>query len=111
MLEQDSIEKIIEPAQEPEGLTALKQSIEANTDAAMICESKEYNPNFFSVIFANKKFYETFQLDEFKLMGKNYDFLFADLDLDYYSENQLEYVRLIKAVKAFDPCSIILMLG
>ena len=111
MLEQDSIEKIIEPAQEPEALTALKQSVEANPDAAIICESKEHNPNFFSVIFANKKFYETFELDEFELMGKNYDFLFADLDLDYSSEDQLEYVRLIKAVKAFDPCSIILMLS
>jgi signal transduction histidine kinase len=109
MLEQDSIEKIIEPAQEQEALTALKQSVEANPDAAIICESKEHNPNFFSVIFANKKFYETFELDEFELMGKNYDFLFADLD--YSSEDQLEYVRLIKAVKAFDPCSIILMLS
>jgi signal transduction histidine kinase len=111
MLEQDLIEKIIEPAQEPEALTALKQSVEASLDAAMICESKKHNPNFFSVIFANKKFYETFELDEFELMGKNYDFLFADLDLDYYSEDQLEYVRLIKAVKAFDSCSIILMLS
>jgi hypothetical protein len=98
MLEQDSIKKIIEPAQEPEALTALKQSVEANLDAEMICQSKESNPNFFSVIFANKEFYETFELDEFELIGKNYDFLFADLDLDYSSEDQLEYVRLIKAV-------------
>ncbi len=95
-------DEIIDP------IANLKQLVEANADAAILCETKKHNPNYFSIVFANQKFFEIFNISPYNLIGKNYDFLFADLDLDYSSEDQLEYVRLIKAVKDFHPCSVII---
>ena len=85
----------------------LEGSVDKNDIPSIICKSKEANPNFFSIIYANKSFYDIFNIDEFRLIGKNYDFLFDDLELDYSSEDQLEFIRLIKAVKDFHQCSII----
>lgn len=98
---EENIEIITDPLQE------LKSSIDAQPSAAMLCQTKERNPNFLAIVHANKKFYETFGLSEYNVLGKNYDFLFTDFDLDYASEEQLEYVRLIKSVKDFHPCSVI----
>jgi len=86
---------------------ALEDLVGANEYSAILCKSKEGNPNFLSIVFANDKFYENFNISEFRLIGKNYDFLFDDLDLDYSSEDQMEFIRLIKAVKEFHQCSII----
>ena len=86
----------------------LKKLTEENPEAAMLCETKKNNPNYFSIVFANQKFYEIFNISQYNLIGKNYDFLFTDLDLDYSSEDQLEYVRLIKTVKDFHACSVII---
>jgi signal transduction histidine kinase len=85
----------------------LESSVSKNKNPAIICKSKEGNPNYLSIIFANQKFYDIFNINEFRLIGKNYDFLFDDLDLDYSSEDQVEFIRLIKAVKDFHQCSII----
>ncbi len=89
-------------------LDEYKQALQERNEALIFCESRERNPNYLSIIFANKKFYEIFGVSEFNLIGKSYDFLFADLDLDYSSEDQLEYVRLIKAVKDSHQCSVII---
>lgn len=86
---------------------ALEDFVGANQAPAILCKSKEGNPNFLSIVYANEKFYENFNISEFRLIGKNYDFLFDDLDLDYSSEDQMEFIRLIKAVKEFHQCSII----
>lgn len=86
---------------------ALEDFVGANQAPAILCKSKEGNPNFLSIIYANEKFYENFNISEFRLIGKNYDFLFDDLDLDYSSEDQMEFIRLIKAAKEFHQCSII----
>jgi signal transduction histidine kinase len=93
---------------ELEIIEKLKDTTAKNPDAAILCEAKKNNPNYFSIIFANQKFYEIFNIAPHNLIGKNYDFLFADLDLDYASEDQMEYVRLIKAVKDFHACAVII---
>ncbi len=91
-------------------LEVLTKELDAREDAAILCESKKNNPNYLSIIHANKKFCDIFSYELFNLVGKNYDFLFADFDADYYSEDQIEYVRLIKSVKDFHPCSILINL-
>jgi len=73
----------------------------------MLCEASNRNPNHWSILYANSKFYEIFEVVEGGLIGKSYDFLFDDLDLDYSSEDNIEYVRLIKAIKDYHQCSVI----
>lgn len=85
----------------------LRQLIDVNPKAAILCKSKDKNPNYLSIICANKKFYETFGISEANLIGKSYDFLFDDLDVGYASDSQIEYVRLVKDVKDSRSCSII----
>jgi signal transduction histidine kinase len=106
--EEESLQE--EDIQIPEPFAELKQSLELKSEAAILCEVKERNPNYLAIIHANKKFYEIFDVSEFNLIGKNYDFLFDEFDLDYSSEDQMEYVRLIKSVKDFHPCSLIVRL-
>lgn len=88
----------------------LKNEIDANHEAAMLCKEKENNPNYLSIIYANEKFYEIFGFNKDNLIGKSYDFLFDDLDFDYSSEDHLEYIRLLKAIKDKHVCSIIVRL-
>lgn len=89
----------------------LKKLIDEKPEAAIVCEAKENNPNYLSIVYSNKSFYEIFGVSEYNLIGKSYDFLFADLDLNYSSEDQMEYVRLIKAVKDFHQASIIISIS
>lgn len=86
----------------------LKRLIESEPRAAIVCEARENNPNYFSIVFANQIFYENFGIKEFNLIGKSYDFLFEDLDLDYSSEDQIEYVRLVKSVKDFHESFVVI---
>jgi signal transduction histidine kinase len=95
-----------EVTNEVDPLIEQKKIIDLSPEAAILCTAKERNPNYLSIDYANKKFYEIFGINEFNLIGKSYDFLFANLDLDYYSEDQLEYIRLIKSVKNFHSCSV-----
>jgi signal transduction histidine kinase len=85
----------------------FKAVIDEKPEAAMICEASDHNPNYWSILYANAKFYEIFEISEDNLIGKSYDFLFDDFDLDYSSEDNIEYVRLIKAVKDYHQCSVI----
>ncbi len=87
----------------------LKLEIAVNEEPSIICRTKRNNPNYFSVFFANQKFFDEFELNEFGTLGKNYDFLLDNIDLDYSSEDQMEYVRLIKAVKDFEECSVVML--
>lgn len=103
--------KIEEPKIESDPLDNVKKSIELNKEAAILCESKKSNPNYLSIIHANSKFYEIFGISKHNLIGKNYDFLFNDLDVDYTSEDQLEYIRLLKDVKLLQACSIVISLN
>ncbi len=91
--------------------SGLKKAVDSNVEAAIVCETKENNPHYLSIIHANKKFYEIFGISEHNLVGKSYDFLFNDLDLNYTSEDQIEYIRLIKDVKDFRPCTVIITLS
>jgi signal transduction histidine kinase len=121
MSEQDpTLSEITEEVEEGDDLTndalsankilELKQIVDGKAEAVILCETSERNPNFLSIIYANKTFCENFGVTPFNIIGKSYDFLFSDLDLDYYSEDQLEYVRLIKSVKDFFPASVIINL-
>ena len=86
----------------------LRDHIDGRLEATIICRDNKKIPNFSSVIYANKLFYLMFGIDEDATIGQNYDFLFSDIDLDNYSEDQAEYARLIKAVRDQQQCSIIL---
>lgn len=86
-----------------------KTLTDSKAEGAFLCEAKKRNPNDFSVIYANKNFYEIFRINAFNLVGKNYDFLFAG-DLDHDIDNQMEYARLIKAAKDFHECSIVIFI-
>ncbi|MBM5783104.1 MAG: GAF domain-containing sensor histidine kinase, partial [Pelagibacterales bacterium] len=85
----------------------LKLFVDENPKAAILCKIKEKNPNYLSIIYANKLFYDFFSINESNVIGKSYDFLFDDFDIGYASENQLEYIRLVKAVKDIHACSIV----
>ena len=84
----------------------LEKFLESKPEATIFCQNKKNNPNYFSIIFANKKFFETFDISKFNIVGKNYDFLFSDLDLNYSSRDHQEYVRLIKSVRDLKPCLV-----
>ena len=105
-MSEENLEQESQQENEVDPLIEQKKIIDLNPEAAILCTAKERNPNYLSIDYANKKFYEIFGINEFNLIGKSYDFLFANLDLDYYSEDQLEYIRLIKAVKNFHQCSV-----
>ncbi len=96
---------------EPDLNSELKKVVDDKLEAAVLCEAKKNNPNYLSIIHSNKSFHQIFAINEFNLIGKSYDFLFSDLDLDYSSEDQIEYVRLIKAVKDFHEASVIVSLS
>ncbi|MBU6140571.1 MAG: GAF domain-containing sensor histidine kinase [Proteobacteria bacterium] len=85
----------------------FRSTLNEKLEAAILCKAKDNNPNYLSIIQANEKFYENFAISENDLIGKSYDFLFSDFDLDYSSEDNIEYVRLIKAVKDSHQCSVI----
>jgi len=106
VLETPSLEEL---PQNP--IDKFKKSIDLKEDASILCEVKDHNPNYLSILHANQKFYEIFAIESFNLIGKSYDFLFNDLDVDYTSEDQLEYIRLIKDVKKFQQCSIVISLN
>ena len=99
---EDSFEEDYDDSKELHGL------VDNHLEATMICRDSKKIPNFLSIVYANKLFYLMFDIDENIVIGQNYDFLFSDIDLDNYSEDQAEYARLIKAVRDQQQCSIVL---
>ena len=75
---QQELPKAIEN-EESSPLDNIKKSLDLKTEAVILCQTKENNPNYLSVIYANQKFYEIFGIDQFNLIGKSYDFLFSDI--------------------------------
>lgn len=84
-----------------DALQTTKDSLEFNPEAAVLCASSPSNPYFLSIIYVNKKFCNLFGVEASDLVGKGYDTIFADVNLGYVSANQIEYVKLVKAVKDF----------
>ncbi len=84
------------------------ESFDNSEEGVIICQSKIKNPNFFSIIYANSSFQNIFNISGNDILGKSYDFLFEDFNLDYSSDDQVEYFRLIKDIKDFHSCSIII---
>lgn len=107
----ESVQDEDELVPEDQNMVELKKLVDFREESAIICETKENNPNYLSIIHANKPFFEDFGIDYVNLIGKSYDFFFEDLDLDYSSEDQIEYVRLIKSVKDFHECAIIITIS
>ena len=86
----------------------LHDLIDGRLEASIICRDNKKIPNFLSIVYANNLFYLMFDIDENGVIGHNYDFLFSDVDLDNYSEDQAEYARLIKSVRDQQQCSVVL---
>ena len=86
----------------------LKTLVENKIEPTILCKNHSKIPNYNSIIYANKAFYDSFMLSENEVIGQNYDFLFRQLDLDNFSQDQIEYGRLLKAVRDHQDCSVVL---
>lgn len=92
-------------------MEALKALVNDNPQAAFLCTAlKANNPNYLAIIHSNQSFCQNFNISQEDLIGKSYDFLFANVDINYSSEDQLEYIRLIKTIKDRHECSIMMKL-
>lgn len=95
-----------------ESIAHLKTVVDNSQTPAFLCTSiKADNPNYLAIIHANKLFCSEFDSIAEDLIGKSYDFLFDNIDINYSSEDQLEYIRLIKAIKNIHECSIIIKIA
>lgn len=88
----------------------LRKVIDEDPNPAYICETRNDNPNYLAITYVNQRFCDAFNVDSENVIGKSYDFLLSNVDLDYSSEDHLEYIRLIKSVKSLQPCSVIISL-
>ncbi len=86
----------------------LIKIVSNNNNAAMLCIANKNNPNYFSIFYINEKFSKLFRIDESQAIGQDYDFLFKNIDVDSNSKDQIEYINLIKAIKDFKSCEIII---
>ena len=89
-------------------LEDIKDEALSSEYPAIACQSKPNNPNYFAIVEVNEAFCESFKVEKASIMGKNYDFLFDDIDLEYSSDSQIELFRLLKDVKDFHQCSVII---
>lgn len=78
----------------------LKQSIASISNPALLCQIVPENPNFVEIIDCNEHFLKCFELDRMEVIGNSYDFLLQNENVDYISDNYLEYINLIKTVKS-----------
>lgn len=108
MSKEDIVDHNALASDESDAILELKRLTESSSESKILCKSKKSNPNYLSIISANKSFYELFSLEDSAVIGKSYDFLFLGADLDYSSDDHIEYIRLIKSVKDFHACSIII---
>ncbi len=95
----------------PNSMDAFKALVDANPQSAFLCTAlKADNPNYLVIIRANQAFCQNFNISQEDLIGKSYDFLFDNIDINYASEDQLEYIRLIKTIKDQHECSVMIKL-
>lgn len=93
-------------------LEDLKKLVSENNNATFLCANiKADNPNYLAIMHANENFCKIFENDLTDLIGKSYDFLFEDIDINYSSDDQLEYIRLVKSIKDLHECSVIVKLN
>jgi len=91
-----------------EALADLKKIVNENQNPSFLCTTlKSDNPNYLAIMHANQNFCTAFESDATDLIGKSYDFLFDNIDVNYSSEDQLEYIRLVKSIKDLHECSIV----
>ncbi len=91
-----------------EALADLKKIIDENKNPSFLCTTlKSDNPNYLAIMHANSAFCTVFESDAEDLIGRSYDFLFDNIDVNYSSEDQLEYIRLVKSIKDLHECSIV----
>lgn len=89
-------------------IATLSSIIGDKSEPIIICSYNYKITNFLSILIANNSFYKIFNLSEDRVIGQNYDFLFEDVELDNFSEDRIEYSRLIKAVRDKNKCSIVI---
>lgn len=89
-------------------LEDIKDEALSSEYPAIACQSKPNNPNYFAIVEVNEAFCKSFKVEKASILGKNYDFLFDDIDLEHSSESQIELFRLLKDVKDFHQCSVII---
>lgn len=88
-------------------INAIKIDIDNAKYATILCTNiKDDNPYFLGIVYANDKFCETFKISNEESIGKSYDFLFENQETDYSSEDQIEIIKLINAIKNNQSCSI-----
>ena len=87
------------------GLLMLKKSLYKMGKAAILCESSAENPYYLKVVYYNNEFIDNFKLDKDNVLGKNYDFLFDKIETQY-SENHLQAINLLKAIKNCKPTQV-----
>ena len=91
--------------------TDQKKIIDLKFEATLLCKRKENNPNYLAIVHANKAFRKIFNIGESSIIGENYDFIFDEIDPDYSSRDQSERVRLVRAIKNFEQCSVIICIS
>lgn len=82
------------------GVLALKKSLFKMDMPAFLCRINPEQAYYLEIIYYNDRFSKEFNLKDKKILGNNYDFLFDNIDCEY-SENHLQYIELLKAVKNF----------
>jgi signal transduction histidine kinase len=104
---------VLEDEQKENNLVApisiLKKSIEIANDASFLCEI--INDGYPNIIHVNQKFCDLFQITAQSVVDNNYEYVLGEISADNHSRDQIEYIRLIKAVKNFQSCSIIMSIG
>ncbi len=88
-----------------EGVLMLKKSLFKLRMPAFLCEIHPDRPYHLKIIYYNNEFISAFNLKNEEVLGNNYDFLFDNIDSEY-SENHLQYIELLKAVKNFKPIGV-----
>ncbi len=90
-----------------EELSIFKNKVNSISYPAILCSNyKKENPNFYGIIFSNIAFNDYFDISTDEVIGKSYDYLFENLDTDYSTDDQLDIINLVKAIKDFKACEI-----
>jgi len=84
----------------------LEKSINEISHPAFLCETKKDGCYDLKIISCNQAFLKRFNLSSSEVISSNYDLLFEDIDLGSVSEFQMQYSKLLKAIKNFHPVFI-----
>ncbi|MDA0902289.1 MAG: GAF domain-containing sensor histidine kinase, partial [Proteobacteria bacterium] len=87
-------------------VSLLRQSVDKFARASFLCEVDQENIYNLKIIHCNQKFLDNFGFDKKRVLGNSYDFIFQKIDIDYNSDNQEQYSKLLRAVKNFQSVSV-----